>query len=221
MNSEELLQAGRYDEALARLLAGEDGSPAVVRSLIRVRELLRARRYQEALVYLGAAPENFPGFDLARIRAGLEVLLQGESHPELWDDPVLGAEARTLAGIERAKGGQFDLAREQFLLALNSDPGHYRAKVNLANTYAEQGDLERATELYREVIRDAPDYPDAHHNLAAVLRRQGRVGPAVNHLKKAERLRVRHEVSEVPRRRFSWNWLWLGLALLAALAIFN
>lgn len=221
MNSEELLRAGRYDEALARLLAGEDGSPAVVRSLIRVRELLRARRYQEALVYLEAAPENFPGFDLSRIRNGLEALLRGEGSPELWDDPVLGAEARTLAGIEQAKSGRLDLAQEQFLLALHADPGHYRAKVNLANTYAEQGDLERAAELYQEVIRAAPDYPDAHHNLAAVLRRQGRVGPAVDHLKKAERLRVRQGASETPPRRFSWSWLWLGLALLAALAIFN
>lgn len=221
MNSEELLKAGRYDEALARALAGQEGSSAVIKSLIRMRGLIRSRRYLEAISYLEAAPQNFPGFDLAKLKSGLEAFLQGESGADFWNDPLLGAEAHTLFGIEQAKSGQLDLAREHFMLALNRDPGHYRAKVNLANTYAEQGEPDRAIPLYQEAIEDAPDYPDAHHNLAAVLRRQGRVGPAVDHLKKAERLRIRQGSGETPPRRFSWGWLWIILALLAALAIFN
>ncbi|HWG85930.1 MAG TPA: tetratricopeptide repeat protein, partial [Deinococcales bacterium] len=79
----------------------------------------------------------------------------------------------------------------RFERALAHDARHYRAIANLGNLELEGGNPAAAVERYREAIRINPDYSTAHHNLAAALRRQGKIAASVTSLKRAQKLSVK------------------------------
>ena len=63
--------------------------------------------------------------------------------------------------------------------------------MNLGNLALEAGNPAEAEAQYREVLKLAPEYDGAHHNLGVALRRQGKLQASVGAIRKAQRLGVR------------------------------
>jgi tetratricopeptide (TPR) repeat protein len=95
-------------------------------------------------------------------------------------------------------GSDLVASEAHFKLALLADPKHYRALTNLGNIELERGEVKQAIERYREAIRLAPEYATAHNNLAAALRRDGRLSESVTAFKRSQRLAVK-QVSAAAR----------------------
>jgi tetratricopeptide (TPR) repeat protein len=93
-----------------------------------------------------------------------------------------------------------DLAKseEHFKRALEADPKHHRALTNLGNIELERGEVTQAIARYREAIKLSPEYATAHNNLAAALRRSGKLSESVAALKRSQRLTVK-QISATPR----------------------
>jgi len=70
--------------------------------------------------------------------------------------------------------GRFAEARPEAELAVAAAPNMEVARVTLARSLAETGDVERAAELLNQVIKNDPDNLEAHLGLAAVYARSGR-----------------------------------------------
>jgi predicted Zn-dependent protease len=75
-------------------------------------------------------------------------------------------------------------ARAAFEAALALDPEQPEARFNLANLILESGDLELAVAELRRVLQTAPDFADAHYNLAVALGRLGGRAQARAHLER-------------------------------------
>ncbi len=73
-------------------------------------------------------------------------------------------------------------ARDAYEAALALDPDQPEARFNLANLVLENGDLELAVAELRRVLQAAPDFADAHYNLAVALERLGGRAAARVHL---------------------------------------
>ncbi|RIH90531.1 Lipopolysaccharide assembly protein B [Calidithermus terrae] len=191
---EELLRQGRYDEAKQQSLLTPAGDQAGLAALLELRAWLRDKRYEMAraglekdakfltpYLNLGAAREAIKAFE-AEDPAALEPFL---------DDPHLGAEANCVLGVIRVREGDREGARLAFDRSLRLDPGHYRAITNLGNLELEAGRTAEAVVMYEKALQSNPDYPHAHHNLAAAYRKLGQIGKSVHHLKREQRLLYR------------------------------
>ncbi|RDI96258.1 tetratricopeptide repeat protein [Meiothermus sp. QL-1] len=223
---EDLIRAGRYDEARKRLLSGEAGDAEGLAVLIELRDWLRLKAYEKARRVLQQDGELVAGYlDLAGFHKALEALEAGDEAQLrlLLEDPHLGAEAWTALGLLRIRAGQREEARAAFEEALRRDPGHFRAKTNLANLALEAGQIDQAIALYQEVLKQHPDYPLAHHNLGAAYRRKGQFDKAVYHLKRGQRLEMQPParpptLTPLPRPpTLGWArrwWLWLAILVL-------
>ena len=62
------------------------------------------------------------------------------------------------------------------------DPDHLEARTSLGCVLAEQGDFELAAAAFEGVLRQQPDYADAHWHLAGVLAELDQPGNARQHL---------------------------------------
>lgn len=60
-------------------------------------------------------------------------------------------------------------AIDYFTKSLKEDPRHYEAHYNLANLYAEIGDLPLAKIHYQMAITIEPEFPNSYFNLALTL----------------------------------------------------
>jgi len=98
---------------------------------------------------------------------------------QAWFDWAL--EAETEDGPEGA-------AEARYRRALELEPGHPGALLNLGNLVYARGELEPARELYRGAVRASPDYPEGHYNLANVLDDLGLSDAAVSAYEEALRL---------------------------------
>ena len=186
---------------------------------------------QGALLLSLAAPES--------LEAGLAALEQVQSYPEPAElegavapalaHPLTRAEALNAQGVLRALREEPDLARADFERALEADPQHYRARMNLGNLALESGDPKQAETQYREVLKLAPDYDGAHHNLGVALRRQGKLQASVGAIRRAQRLGARRMQQEAkddvqeqlrvnPRLRLIRNIV-LGVVVLIVLLV--
>jgi len=72
--------------------------------------------------------------------------------------------------------------------------GEKRAQIyfRLGNIYFDLGNLERAEYAYKKAIEHDPEHVSAHHNLAVVYRRRGKIAEAVRLRKRALRLAGGH-----------------------------
>jgi tetratricopeptide (TPR) repeat protein len=202
------LERHQYEEALARLKAlslvgqGDATHEASLERLVTFFECLRAKNYSaakrinrsgwsalevqvmgldEMLDALIAAEESWRNGD-ERVRLALQPALE---------HPLTRAEANNQLGVLEAVCEKPDLARQYFQSALTSDPRHYRAITNLGNLELEIGNLQTAEIRYREALKLNPEYSVAYNNLAAVLKRQGKRGEAVDMLKKSQRMSMK------------------------------
>ncbi len=156
----------------------------------------------QALEALGEADANWRNSE-SKLRQSLEGA-QG-----CW---LTRAEAENSLGVLEAVVENADAARTHFQTALSADARHYRAITNLGNLELEAGNLERAEELYKQVVQINPDYSVVYNNLAAVMRKRGKRHEAVEYLKKSQRLYMRElrgqtkgtNVGKTPNQLSSW-----------------
>jgi tetratricopeptide (TPR) repeat protein len=72
-------------------------------------------------------------------------------------------------GLEAENDEDLDSARSRYLRALELEPEHPGALLNLGNLTYARGELRAACELYRAATRADPTYPEAWYNLANTL----------------------------------------------------
>ena len=79
--------------------------------------------------------------------------------------------------------GDLTASRERYYAAIELDPDHLEARTGLGCVLAELGDQELAEAALDGVLRQQPDYADAHWHLAGILDSAGRSLDATRHLR--------------------------------------
>jgi DNA-binding transcriptional MerR regulator len=79
--------------------------------------------------------------------------------------------------------GDLTAARERYYAAVELDADHLQARTSLGCVLAELGDVELAVAALVGVLRQEPDYADAHWHIAGVLEDAGQPAEARNHLR--------------------------------------
>ncbi len=185
----------KFEEALAKVRALElvgQQQPEIRAALERCADFLKCVREKN----FDAAKKNLPIElqSLAEPDLGLSELTansptENSLHHAL-GHPLCKAEALNQMGVAAALAGDNQRARELFTASLQADPRHHRAIVNIGNLELEAGLFDSAIRHYREAIELNPNYATAHNNLAAALKRSGKLSLAVASLKKANRLEM-------------------------------
>jgi len=117
------------------------------------------------------------------------------------DQPALSTSKR---GVCRLRLGDRIGAAKDFRAALERDGACVSALVNLGNLALEANMLEEAQTRYEAALRIDDGYAHAHHNLAIVYRRLGRIGESVRELRRAAVLDA-HPRKIVERLRRLWR----------------
>lgn len=81
--------------------------------------------------------------------------------------------------------GNYQGAREEYLLALTLKPDFTDIYPNLALAYQQEGHYEEAITNYQKALAHQPDFWPAHQNLAAIYSLQGKLDLALEETKKA------------------------------------
>lgn len=92
------------------------------------------------------------------------------------------ADAYCNLGIIESEARNFSKAIDCFTLCLKEDPRHFEAHYNLANQYAEIGNLPLAKVHYEMSITLEPEFPNSYFNLALTLALNKEIQPAVHAL---------------------------------------
>jgi tetratricopeptide (TPR) repeat protein len=88
-------------------------------------------------------------------------------------------------GILAAREGNYDLAVEDFLHALQIDPQHSIALQNLGNAYRQKKDWPQAERALEHVLALNADDPEANYSLGMVYAQQNETERAEDYLQKA------------------------------------
>lgn len=83
------------------------------------------------------------------------------------------------------EGSSPRMARELYRRALELDPGHVDARINLGRLHHEDGQLGEARQAYERALEVRPDHPTAAYNLGVVLEDLGRPDDAVEAYQRA------------------------------------
>ncbi|MFY9666082.1 MAG: tetratricopeptide repeat protein [Candidatus Cybelea sp.] len=83
------------------------------------------------------------------------------------------------------------LARADFVAALEAFPAHAPALTNLGNMLLEEGQVDAAIASYERAIAGDREYANAYLNLGVAYKRAGRLAEAVRALRDAQRLEQR------------------------------
>ena len=81
------------------------------------------------------------------------------------------------------RAGDLTAARERYYAAVELDADHLEARSSLGCVLAELGEHELAMAALEGVLRQQPDYADAHWHMAGVLEESGRPADAQRHLR--------------------------------------
>lgn len=95
----------------------------------------------------------------------------------------------TTLGKVHLESGRLDLAREEFLKAVETRPDDHDALVNLGVLREREGRGTEALELFERAIRAKPGYAVAHNDVGVWHFTRGRLEPAVAALRKAVSLK--------------------------------
>jgi hypothetical protein len=82
------------------------------------------------------------------------------------------------------RAGDLTAARERYYMTIELDPDHVRARTSLGCVLAELDEGELALAALEGVLRQEPDYADAHWHIAGVLASLGRDEEASSHLRR-------------------------------------
>ncbi len=198
----------------ARKLEGEDRARERRARLARTNPLFqrmsrgadlvrRGRQHMEAGRY-GQAANDF------MTATGLD--------PRSTEAKELAAEARKLAGVERAREAyQRGLAAEAvdnapvslacFLEAVAADPGDPRYPIAAARVALAVGDKHSARQLAETAVRIAPRHGPAHEALGAALAAEGLTGEARKALERALELDPGLEGARARLKKLRWSFL--------------
>lgn len=103
------------------------------------------------------------------------------------DPRALGADDWYNVGVDLEAVALEEAARA-YRMALDSDPGHPQANVNLGRLLHEIGDVATAREHYRRALTAEPKNPVAAYNLGVALEDAGEVEAAIGLYRRAVRL---------------------------------
>ncbi len=92
------------------------------------------------------------------------------------------ADAYCNLGIIESEARHFTKAIDCFTLCLKEDPRHFEAHYNLANQYAEIGNLPLAKVHYQLSIEIEPEFPNSYFNLALTLAMNREIDEAIQAL---------------------------------------
>jgi len=92
------------------------------------------------------------------------------------------ADAYCNLGIIESGKRQHTKAIDCFTRALKADPRHFEAHYNLANVYAEVGNLPLAKIHYQISIEIEPDFPNSYFNLGITLAMNKEIDAAIQSL---------------------------------------
>lgn len=87
-------------------------------------------------------------------------------------------------GILESQGKNYSKAMDCFTRCLKEDPRHFEAHYNLANLYAEVGNLDLAKIHYEMSIEIEPDFPNNYFNLGLTLALNKELDKAIESLDK-------------------------------------
>ncbi len=96
------------------------------------------------------------------------------------------------AAVALAQSGKPGEALPLLERAVQLDPGHAKARLNLGVALSRSGRSDEALVHLREAIRIRPDYAEAHFNLGTVLKDTGRGADSIVHFEEAIRLKPDH-----------------------------
>lgn len=92
------------------------------------------------------------------------------------------ADAYCNLGIIESEARHYSKAIDCFTLCLKEDPRHFEAHYNLANQYAEIGNLPLAKVHYQMSIEIAPEFPNSYFNLGLTLAMNREIDEAIQAL---------------------------------------
>lgn len=94
------------------------------------------------------------------------------------------ADAYCNLGIIESEEQHYSKAIDCFTLCLKEDPRHFEAHYNLANQYAEVGNLPLAKVHYQMSIEIEPDFPNSYFNLGLTQAMNKEIPEAIQSLMK-------------------------------------
>lgn len=100
-------------------------------------------------------------------------------------------------GIIESKVRNYSKAIDCFTLSLKEDPRHFESHYNLANLYAELGNLPLAKVHYQISINIEPDFPNSYFNLGLTLAMNREIEDAVQSLLTYKRLAAHDDNGQV------------------------
>ncbi|HZY78897.1 MAG TPA: tetratricopeptide repeat protein [Cyclobacteriaceae bacterium] len=92
------------------------------------------------------------------------------------------ADAYCNLGIIESEARHYSKAIDCFTLCLKEDPRHFEAHYNLANQYAEIGNLPLAKVHYQLSIEIEPEFPNSYFNLGLTLAMNKEIDEAIQAL---------------------------------------
>ena len=197
------LQAGKY--MLAVLLPGTGSarktivvgaSQADETGTIRIRVTLRPD--SESMAEVSAVELSIPKAAFKEYEKALDLLSKGDNEKAIrhlekaCDLAPHFASAWNRLGTIAFKSAEFERAETLFRTALEQDPMHYPALVNLGAALLSRGRVREAWMVNLKAVEEGPDQPLAHSQLGATYFEMGQLEQAEKHLKIAKSLDPAH-----------------------------
>ncbi|MYJ06277.1 MAG: tetratricopeptide repeat protein [Acidobacteria bacterium] len=173
----DLTTNGAWREHLVRRALAVD--PDNRDALFELATMLRVeRRYGEALELLERHRRLFPGdpqvvADIGRCLSALRQYAAAEPLLREAMETLDTSETRYDLALVLDRSGRLDEAVAEYERALDRNPNHVDALINLGIALARQGELVRATRLFERAATVDPEHADAQANLGALYLAEG------------------------------------------------
>jgi len=101
------------------------------------------------------------------------------------------------------RAGDLTAARERYYATIEIDPEHLQARTSLGCVLGELGETELALAALEGVLRQEPEYADAHWHVAGVLASMGRPAGSRRHLRRFLALAPQSPWANLARQRLA------------------